>query len=110
VSSTLNGLTFVSNSGDCTTSFPCALGDLPAGASKTIKSTLKAGSGSTGTATATVDSVSGTNAANDTATVNATIGGGCSTGLGPPAPWLAILGLGALVRRRRRGNGETSAS
>jgi MYXO-CTERM domain-containing protein len=28
--------------------------------------------------------------------------GGCSTALGSPAPWLALLGLGALVRRRRR--------
>jgi MYXO-CTERM domain-containing protein len=28
--------------------------------------------------------------------------GGCSTGVGPPAPWLALLGIVALVRRRRR--------
>ena len=28
--------------------------------------------------------------------------GGCNAGIGPPAPWLALLALGAFVRRRRR--------
>jgi MYXO-CTERM domain-containing protein len=32
----------------------------------------------------------------------ATKDSGCTTGMGPPAPWLALLGLGALVRRKRR--------
>jgi uncharacterized repeat protein (TIGR01451 family) len=109
VSGTLTGLAFVSNSGDCTTAFPCALGDMAAGTTKTITSTLKAPStGTAGTVAATVSSVSGTNASNDTATVNVKVGnsggasGGCSAGIGPPAPWLALLGLGALVCRRRR--------
>ena len=34
------GLTFVSNAGDCTTAFPCALGTLPAGATRTITATF----------------------------------------------------------------------
>lgn len=32
------GLTFVSNAGDCSTTFPCALGSLPPGGAKTIQS------------------------------------------------------------------------
>jgi uncharacterized repeat protein (TIGR01451 family) len=39
------GLTFVSNSGDCTTAFPCALGTLAAGATRTITTTLSVPSG-----------------------------------------------------------------
>ncbi len=34
------GLTFVSNAGDCTTAFPCALGTLAPGASRTITATF----------------------------------------------------------------------
>ena len=33
---TPSGLTFVQNTGDCTTSFPCALGTIPAGQARTI--------------------------------------------------------------------------
>src|SRR5690606_32026121 len=35
------GLTFVSNAGSCTTAFPCDLGVLPAGESRTITSTYE---------------------------------------------------------------------
>jgi uncharacterized repeat protein (TIGR01451 family)/fimbrial isopeptide formation D2 family protein len=34
------GLVFTSNAGDCTTAFPCALGTVPAGASRTITATF----------------------------------------------------------------------
>jgi uncharacterized repeat protein (TIGR01451 family) len=34
------GLTFVSNTGDCTTPFPCALGTIPAGETRTITATF----------------------------------------------------------------------
>ena len=37
---TPTGLVFVSNTGDCTTAFPCALGVLPAGATRTITATF----------------------------------------------------------------------
>jgi uncharacterized repeat protein (TIGR01451 family) len=37
---TPTGLLFVSNGGNCTTAFPCALGDLPPGATRTITTTL----------------------------------------------------------------------
>ncbi|MBL8998972.1 MAG: DUF11 domain-containing protein, partial [Gemmatimonadetes bacterium] len=36
---TPTGLTFVSNTGDCVTAYPCALGTLPAGATRTITTT-----------------------------------------------------------------------
>ncbi|RPH69831.1 MAG: DUF11 domain-containing protein [Myxococcaceae bacterium] len=110
VTSVLTGLTFVSNSGDCTTSFPCALGDLAVGQTKAFTTTLKPGTSSDGhgSASLTADSVSATraaNVANLTVTVQASSGGGgdggCTTALGPPAPWLALLGLVALARRRR---------
>ena len=41
------GLTFVSNAGDCTTAFPCALGVVPAGATRTITATFAVPSGYT---------------------------------------------------------------
>ena len=37
---TPTGLVFVSNTGDCTTAFPCALGVVPAGATRTITATF----------------------------------------------------------------------
>ena len=41
------GLTFVSNAGDCTTAFPCTLGTLPPGATRTITATFAIPSGYT---------------------------------------------------------------
>ena len=104
VTTELTGLTFVSNSGDCSTNFPCALGDIPAGQSKTFTTKLKGGIRSDGNASAstTAESVSRTGAANVAAlAVKVPTSSGCTTALGPPAPWLALLGLGALARRRR---------
>ncbi|HSP16518.1 MAG TPA: hypothetical protein VLV78_17370 [Thermoanaerobaculia bacterium] len=61
------GLTFVSNSGACTTAFPCSLATIPAGGSVTIVSTFALASNATGTvtnsatATATGDPTPGNN-------------------------------------------------
>jgi uncharacterized repeat protein (TIGR01451 family) len=38
---TPDGLTFLSNSGDCTTAFPCALGAVPAGGTRSIVATYR---------------------------------------------------------------------
>ncbi|HZW91162.1 MAG TPA: PA domain-containing protein [Myxococcaceae bacterium] len=109
VSNTLTGLAFVSNSGDCTTAFPCVLGDLQSGETRTFTTVLQPGSSGDGHATtvATADSVSATSIAN-VSTLSVTVPsssgggvGGCTAALGPPAPWLALLGLVALARRRR---------
>ncbi len=112
VTNVLTGLTFVSNSGDCTTAFPCKLGDLQPGDTRTFTTTLKAATTAdgNGTTVTTADSVSATGAANVSAltvkvpTTPSSGGGssGCTAAFGPPAPWLALLGLVALVRRRRR--------
>ncbi len=112
VSSTLTGLTFVANSGDCTTAFPCKLGDLQAGDTRTFTTTLKAATTAdgNGTTVTTANSVSATGAANVSAlTVKVPTTpsgggttGGCTAALGPPTPWLALLGLIALARRRHR--------
>jgi uncharacterized repeat protein (TIGR01451 family) len=108
VTGVLTGLTFVSSSGDCTSNFPCVLGDVAAGQSRTFTTRLKAGSRSdgNGSITATADSVATTgnaNVANLAVRVpTSSGGGGCTAALGPPAPWLALLGLLALARRRHR--------
>ena len=42
------GLTFVSNSGNCITAFPCVLGDLAPGQSRTFTTTFNIPSGYAG--------------------------------------------------------------
>ena len=107
LSSTPAGVTFVSNSGDCTTAFPCALGDIPPRTSKVVTSTFRASSASAATIDVTVASASNFNPANDKASlvVNASGGGGagngCSTAGGAPLPWMALLVLIVAGRRAR---------
>jgi uncharacterized repeat protein (TIGR01451 family) len=48
--STPTGLTFVSNAGACTSAFPCSLGIVPAGATRTITTTFRVPSDYSGTA------------------------------------------------------------
>ena len=72
------GLTFVSNTGDCTTAFPCALGVVPAGATRTITATFTVPITYPGLGPiVNVASVSATTlddtAANNTATVETTL-------------------------------------
>lgn len=68
------GLNFVSNTGDCTTAFPCALGTMTPGQTKTINTTFFVPSGYTGSVsnTATVSSTTtDPNLTNNTTTVTA---------------------------------------
>ena len=74
------GLTFVSNAGDCTTAFPCNLGTLPPGATRTITATFAIPSGYTtpnpiaNTATVsspTPDAAAGNNSATATTSLGA---------------------------------------
>jgi uncharacterized repeat protein (TIGR01451 family) len=120
LTNTTSGMTFVSNSGDCTGTFPCNLGDLAAGETRTITSVFQAGLGNNLTTAVTVASSANYNATNDTAllTINPTAppadagtgGGGNSSsggcGAAPSGPMaalsmLALLG-GLLARPRRR--------
>jgi len=54
------GATFVSNSGACTTTFPCSLGTMTAGQSKTITSTFSTSPSFTGTSLSNTASVTST--------------------------------------------------
>ncbi len=75
---TPTGLVFTSNAGACTTAFPCALGNLPAGQSRTITATYAVPSNYTApspivnTATVTTDTTE-TNPANNTASSSTTL-------------------------------------
>jgi uncharacterized repeat protein (TIGR01451 family) len=86
---TPTGLTFVSNSGACTTAFPCSLGSVAHGASATITSTFAVPAGYTGPNpirnTATVSTTSSdSNPSNDTATASTPTGADVSiTKTGP---------------------------
>jgi uncharacterized repeat protein (TIGR01451 family) len=70
------GLTFVSNSGACTTPYPCAIGALAAGSSATITSTYTVNAGASGSITNTA-SVSGSsfdpNTSNNSASATTTL-------------------------------------
>ncbi len=73
------GLTFVSNTGACTTTFPCALGPIPAGQSRMITTNFLVPSGYTGpdpiVNTATVSSTAADpDPGNNTATASTAVG------------------------------------
>ena len=75
---TPGGLTFVSNSGGCTTAYPCALGTMTNGQTVTITSTYSTSPSSTGSVTntatvssTTADPAAGNNSATKTTTVTA---------------------------------------
>jgi uncharacterized protein (TIGR03382 family) len=105
-----NGLSFVSNSGDCATAFPCTLGDIPPKTSRVVTSVFRASSSSAASASVTVSSPSNFNPTNDIATVavNGTSGtkggasnsGGCSAGGPAPLPWMGLLSFLVFLRRR----------
>jgi uncharacterized repeat protein (TIGR01451 family) len=114
-----SGMTFVSNAGDCTGAFPCNLGDLNAGETRTITSVFQAGVGNNLTTAVTVASSANYNATNDTAllTINPAApppdagtggtggsGGGCGAAPSGPMAALSVLALlgGLLARPRRR--------
>ncbi len=85
------GLVFQANIGACTTAFPCALGTLVPGATRSITATYQVPPGYTApdpiVNTATVSATSGdANPANNTATA--------TTSLGPPSADLALVKTG----------------
>jgi uncharacterized repeat protein (TIGR01451 family) len=92
-------LSFASNAGDCTTGFPCALGTIPAGVTKTITSTWNVAAGSEGntiTNTATVtattpDHIPANNSASTSAFVSCT-GNSVPTSLAPAGGTVPVTG------------------
>jgi uncharacterized repeat protein (TIGR01451 family) len=115
-----NGVSFVSNSGDCVSAFPCTLGDIPPKTSRVVTSMFRASTAGPATTSVTVASPSNYNTANDVATVaingaspgggspdGGTTGGGatggCSSAGNTQLPMLALLaGLALLSGRRVR--------
>ena len=72
------GMTWVSNTGDCTTAFPCTLGVVPAGATRTITATFSvpldySGASPIANVTDVSSTTVDTNTANNTATVETTL-------------------------------------
>ena len=76
------GLTFVSNTGDCTTAFPCNLGTLPPAATRTITATFAIPSGYTtpdpiantaAVSSTTPDAAAGNNSATATTSLGAAV-------------------------------------
>ena len=124
LTNTTSGMTFISNSGDCTGAFPCNLGDLASGETRTITSVFQAAAGNNLTTAVTVGSSANYNSTNDTAllTINPTApppdagsgadggggGGGSATGgcgavpSGPMAALSILAVLGGLLARPRR--------
>jgi len=92
--------TFVSNTGGCTTAFPCNLGTVPANQTVTIQSTFLVPSNFQGsTMTATVSSTTpDPNSNNNTAT----FANGPATTPVPSSLWLVCLGLGLVAIWRSR--------
>lgn len=95
------GLTFLSNSGACTTPFPCALGSMAAGETRTITATMMVPATYTGPPeiinTATVGSSSTDNEHSSTATVLLPTASPLRL-IPANAPWaLALLGLFTLL-------------
>jgi uncharacterized repeat protein (TIGR01451 family) len=82
------GLTFVSNAGACTTAFPCALGDLTAGATRTITATYRLASNYT-TPDPIVNTATATNTTVDLDATNNSAS--ASTTLGPPQSDLQMV-------------------
>lgn len=108
-----SGITFSSNSGDCSTNFPCMLGDIPSGSSKSFTSKFTVPVSYTNNSiTSTFNAAAAIpdpNTTNNSATANSTLGGssggGCASATGHVGLALlaSILAISfALGRRRAR--------
>ena len=93
---TPTGLVFVSNAGNCTTAFPCALGVVPAGATRTITATFMVPIGYAGPGPiVNVASVSATTlddtATNNTATIETTLNRNADVAINKSVAPVAVL-------------------
>jgi uncharacterized repeat protein (TIGR01451 family) len=84
------GTTFVSNSGACTTPFPCALGILTAGQTRTITTTFTTSSTFTGSSIANTATVTSTTSDPSSGNNSATV----TTPFGPPNADLVLVKSG----------------
>ena len=91
---TPSGLTFVGNTGDCTTPFPCALGTIPAGQTRTIQATF-----------AVPENYSGPSSIINTATV-ATTASDLDPGNNASSVTTAVIAAAADLRITKAGEAE----
>ena len=108
------GITFVSNSGGCTSAFPCALGTLTNGQSVTITSTYSASPGAGGTTianTATVSSsTSDPTAGNNSASAVTTINGSADLSITKSGPAFSTAGSPIVYTITVTNNGPSDAA
>jgi uncharacterized repeat protein (TIGR01451 family) len=109
------GTTFVSNAGSCTTPFPCSLGTITAGQTKTISSTFTTPANFTGSSIVNSATVSSTtsdpSAGNNTATaVTVFSGPGTDLALVKTGPATAITGSTVTYTLTIMNNGPSTAT
>jgi uncharacterized repeat protein (TIGR01451 family)/CSLREA domain-containing protein len=85
------GLTFISNSGDCLTAFPCALGSVGPGVTRTITSTYQVPAGYSG-ANPIVNTATVSTTSQDATTANDTAGASTAV-TAPPPPGTADVSI-----------------
>src|SRR5204862_3785785 len=90
------GIAFISNSGACTTSYPCSIGTLASGQNATITSTYSVPPAYTGGTIANTASASSAvndpNNTNDSSTVTTTVGASADVAITKSGPATATLG------------------
>ena len=113
--STPSGLTFVSNSGGCTTAYPCSLGSVASGATRTITTTYSVPSSYTTpdpvSNTATVSSTtSDPTPANNSATSSIAVAAGADVTISKSGPSSITPGANVVYTVTVTNNGPSSAA
>jgi uncharacterized repeat protein (TIGR01451 family) len=108
------GLTFISNTGDCVTAFPCSFASINVGAPKTITATFKVspdfGSGTLSNTVTASDAGSNANSANDSATVDTTVSVSADVSITETAPAIVDPGSKFTFTTTITNNGLSTAS
>jgi len=109
------GMTFISNSGDCVTAFPCAFATLGVGEIKTIMATFKvdpnfAGPGPIVNGASVSSSGFDPNTSNNSGTVNTTISVAADVGVAQAAPASTVAGTNTTFVISVSNNGSSTAT
>ncbi len=111
---TPTGLTFVSNSGDCVTAFPCQFATINIGETKTITATFKIspdfGSGTVSNVVTVSSSGTDLNTANNTATVDTTVSVSADVSITETVPTSVDPGSSFTFTTTVTNNGVSAAS
>src|SRR6185436_15097675 len=107
------GLTFVSNTGACTTAYPCALGTIAPGAPAVITTTMTVSAGFAGASasnTATVTSAADADASNNSATATTTIAHSADLAIAMAGPASGVAGSNLVYTISITNNGPSDAA